>query len=106
MVFCVVGKRARKKAKVYSDMKTSSAPASIKMTKIRNPTSMEILYVLGSNKDKRGRRVLVKEGITENVIYQAEEVNGVDMKLLGLTQTQRKQIESFLRGPTATPDRR
>ena len=72
----------------------------------RNPMSMEILFVVGSSRDKRGRRVLIRKDIVENVIYQAEEVNGTDMKLLGLTQTQRKQIESFLRGPTATLDRR
>jgi len=57
--------------------------------------NMEILYVAGSSLDARGKRVLIREGVIENVIYPEDGVDDVDIKLLGLSVKDKRYIERF-----------
>lgn len=59
---------------------------------------MEILYVAGSSLDTRGKRVLVREGVVENVIYPEDGVDDVDIKLLGISVKDKRYIERFFAG--------
>lgn len=56
---------------------------------------VEILYVAGSNRDDKGRRVVVCEGTVQNVIWPMAGVADVDMKLLGITPESKRHIERF-----------
>ncbi len=58
----------------------------------------EILYVAGSSMDSRGRRVLVQEGVVENVIYREDGVTEADVKLLGITEKDKGYIEKWFAG--------
>jgi len=60
--------------------------------------SVEILYCIASSADRRGRRVLVRERGVENVLWPGEDIQNIDIELLGITQRDQKQIEAFLRG--------
>jgi hypothetical protein len=56
---------------------------------------IEILYVTGSSRDDKGRRVVVCEGTVQNVIWPMDGVTSVDMKLLGITPESKRHIERF-----------
>ena len=57
--------------------------------------TVEILYVTGSSRDDKGRRVVVCEGMVQNIIWPEDGVTDVDMKLLGLTDQDQKHIKQF-----------
>ena len=56
---------------------------------------IEILFVAGSSLDQKGKRILVREGEAENVIYPLDGVQDVDMELLGITPEDKGRIERF-----------
>ena len=55
-------------------------------------------FIASSSRDRRGRRVLVRDSGVENVIYQSDGVTEADIALLGITETDRKHIERFIGG--------
>ena len=57
--------------------------------------TVEILYVNGSSRDRRGRRVVVCEGTVQNIIWPEDGVTDVDMRLLGVTLKDKGHIEQF-----------
>ena len=57
--------------------------------------AVEILYVTASSLDARGSRVLVCESGAENWIWPEDGVDLVDVKLLGLTEADRADIDRF-----------
>jgi hypothetical protein len=59
--------------------------------------AVEILFVIDSSKDRRGRRVLIREGRVENCLWPEDKVADMDSRLLGLSERQRRQIEKFLK---------
>lgn len=64
--------------------------------KLRNYSTIELFYVVGSSRDRRGRRVLVCEGMVQNTIWPVDGViTDADMKLLGITPEDKRRIERF-----------
>lgn len=63
-------------------------------------SDIEILYVAGSSRDRRGKRILVREDGTENYIWPADGVTEVDMKLLGISPESKRHIERFFETAT------
>ena len=61
---------------------------------IKNENIMEISYIENVS-DGRGRRVFIREGSCENVLWPGEVVQDQDAKLLGIS-AYRKQIKTFL----------
>lgn len=59
---------------------------------------VEILYVAGRSAHRKGKRVLIREGGCENVLWPGEKLQDVDVALLGITERQRRQIAQFLSG--------
>jgi len=59
--------------------------------------SVEILFVAGSSRDRKGKRILIREGAVENYIWSKDELqdDGL-MKLLGITDMQRDWMKRFL----------
>ena len=57
---------------------------------------VEILYVAGSSRDRKGKRVLVREGEVENYLWPGERLSAIELKLLGISGHQEKQIRAFL----------
>lgn len=60
--------------------------------------SVEILYCVASSVDRRGKRVLVREGGCENCIFPEDNLTDADRELLGLSRSDQKHIEAFLNG--------
>ena len=56
----------------------------------------ELLYILGSNMDKKGRRVLVRVGIVENVIFPQDMADPELMSLIGLESVDVQAVRAFL----------
>lgn len=63
----------------------------------KSKSEVEILYVAGSSRDDRGKRVLVREGKIENCIYPGE-FSDFDSDLLGLSERDVRHIRLFLDG--------
>jgi len=57
--------------------------------------TVEILYVDASSLDDKGRRVVICEGMVQNIIWPEDGVTEIDMKLLGVTPEIKVQIEQF-----------
>ena len=57
--------------------------------------SVEILFVAGTNREPKRKRVLIREGIVENCIYP-EDLMSIDQKLLGLSGHDWEHIRMFL----------
>ncbi len=51
-----------------------------------------------SSLDNKGRRVIVCEGTVQNVIYPEDGVTDVDLRLLGVTEKDKTDIETFFQG--------
>lgn len=52
------------------------------------------LYFIENASDRRGKRVLVREGVVENWIFPGEMLEPV-VDLLGITKTQQEAIQEF-----------
>ena len=57
--------------------------------------SVEILFVLGSSRDRKGKRVLVREGVAENCLWPGDDLTEVDTAVLGLNEQGQQHIEIF-----------
>ncbi len=64
----------------------------------KHDNTIELLFVAGSSRDRKGRRILIKDGPTvENYIFSEDELRDAAlMKLLGVTDKQRNWMEKFL----------
>jgi hypothetical protein len=58
--------------------------------------TVEILFVVASNLDRRGRRCIIREGGCENTIWPEDDIQDIDIALLGITSRQSEQIREFL----------
>jgi hypothetical protein len=58
---------------------------------------MEILFVLNSSRDNQGKRVLIREGMTENYLWPGDEsqMTDAELRLLGLTRQDQQHIAEF-----------
>jgi hypothetical protein len=61
-------------------------------------TDPELLFILGSSKDTRGRRVMVRCQRCENTVYQGDNLGDPTLNLVGVGESERKAIEHFLQG--------
>ena len=59
---------------------------------------VEILFVSGSSLDRKGKRVIIREAGTENIIYPEAGIQDIDIKLLGITENDQQHIKTFFRG--------
>lgn len=57
--------------------------------------SVEILYCIASSADQRGRRVLIREGNCENVLWASDDIEDVSLSLLGISDNQLAHIQQF-----------
>ena len=62
---------------------------------ISKTSNSEILFIAGSSKDRRGKRVLIREVQVENYLWPGDELTDDDAKILGLTQQDRRHIALF-----------
>lgn len=62
---------------------------------------IEILFVAGSSKDRRGRRVLIREGMTENCLWPGDEITEFDMRVLGVSVQEHRRIKRLLSSGSA-----
>ena len=56
---------------------------------------VEMLYIIKSSADDKGRRVWVRNDSTENFIFKGEEDDPANTKLLGLTERNVQSIKRF-----------
>lgn len=63
----------------------------------KSKSELEILYVAGSSLDRKGKRVLVREGGVENCVWKGE-LSNLDLDILGLSQRDARHIRLFLDG--------
>ncbi len=66
--------------------------------KNQQDTTPEILYVSASSLDNKGRRVVVCDGMVQNILWPEDGVTDVDMRLLGVTSNDKTDIETFFEG--------
>jgi len=57
--------------------------------------SRELLFISGSSKDRKGKRILVRDDDTENYIWPDEEIGEDVAKLMGITAKERAWIDVF-----------
>ena len=57
---------------------------------------VEILFVVGSSRDRKGKRVIVREGEVENYLWPGQEIDAPDLSLMGVNIHQKEQIIAFL----------
>jgi len=71
---------------------------------MKDTDTIELLYVAASSRDRRGKRVLVRDPSgPENYIYPEDGVTQIDMDLLGISEGQKGQIEAFFTGTGEPP---
>jgi len=67
------------------------------MQKLHTPQT-ELLFILASTKDTKGRRVLVRyPGGVENTLYQ-DDLDSEALGLIGIGTQELKQIQQFFSG--------
>lgn len=60
----------------------------------KSPIRKEILYVLSSSRDNKGKRVIVIFDNTENTLFPGEEDDPIS-KIIGLDESDISQIKRF-----------
>jgi len=66
---------------------------------MKDKNIIELLFVDSSSRDRRGRRVLVRDDSgCENWIWAEDGVTQIDMDLLGITASHKIQIDRFFAG--------
>ena len=57
--------------------------------------TVEVLYCIASSADRKGKRVLIREGGVENTLWSEDDIQDVDLKLLGVTEQDQRDIQQF-----------
>ena len=57
----------------------------------------ELIFIMRSTADKRGRRVVVRSGCVENTLYR-DDIDADTLALIGIGRTELQQIREFLAG--------